>query len=98
MARDSRDNYGEYGGKPGLIQKAEDGHVDLTAAEQAQILRTVGMRTAAGDTDVPEDIEVAGGVDNVTGETWEDAGHRARRRNAEDVRNRLNGRGVEDVR
>ena len=97
MARDSRDNWGEYSGKPGLIQKAEDGHVELTAAEQAQILRTNAFRTNTSATDIPEDIEVTGGVEGVTGEVWEDAAQRARKRSAEDARTRLNGRSVGEV-
>lgn len=97
MARDSRDNFGEYGGKPGLIQKAEDGHVELTAAEQAQILRTNAFRTNTSITDDPDEIEVAGGVEGTTGETWEDAAHRAKKLAAQDARTRLNGRGVGEV-
>lgn len=44
----------EYGGKDGPIQKAEDGHVDLTAQEQSMLLRSEGIRGAGMDTGIPE--------------------------------------------
>lgn len=39
----------EYGGRPGMIQREIDGHVDLSAGEQAQLMRAAGLKEAAGD-------------------------------------------------
>lgn len=81
----------EYGGKDGLIQKAEDGHVELTAAEKAQIMRTHGVQ---GDlSGLETDLNVAVGFD-ADGTAWEDVAHRdkALRRAAADQR--LNGRQI----
>lgn len=45
----------EYGGREGIIQKAEDGHVDLPAQEQAMLLRSEGIRGAGMDVTIPAD-------------------------------------------
>lgn len=39
----------EYGGRGGLIQRAADGHVVLTAGEEAQLTRAAGLKEKAGD-------------------------------------------------
>lgn len=39
----------EYGGRGGLIQRAADGHVQLTPGEEAQLLRAAGIRERAGN-------------------------------------------------
>jgi hypothetical protein len=93
MATDSRDNFGEYGGKPGLIQKAEDGHVELTVKEKAMVGRIYGKDGSQG----AQVNEVAGGVDAVTGEVWEDASHRRMVLDREAAQAKLNGRGIEEV-
>lgn len=89
---DSRDQWGEYGGKPGSIQKAEDGHELLTARERARVVRTQGIRNNTAPSENPEDIVVDGGIDVATGEKWEDAHQRRRKLSLEESRVRLNGR------
>lgn len=91
MARDSRNDWGEYGGKPGSIQKEEDGHVELTPAEEARVMRTYGIRNSAAATTDPAEVEVPTGVD-ADGEVWEDEERLTRRRMIEESRRRLNGR------
>lgn len=93
---DSRNDWGEYGGKPGSIQKAEDGHEDLTAAEQRRIMATYGIRNSAAAVSDPEAVEVPQGVD-VSGESWEDAERRARAVALVRSRERLNGRTTDDL-
>jgi hypothetical protein len=44
----------EYGGKDGSPQKAEDGHVNMTAAENRRVHRIWGSRTAGLMLDLPE--------------------------------------------
>lgn len=39
----------EYGGRGGLIQRDADGHTQLTAGEQAQLMRAAGLKEASGD-------------------------------------------------
>ena len=41
----------EFGGRPGLIQTADDGHTHLTAREEAMVLRMRGRYEAGGLTD-----------------------------------------------
>lgn len=53
MAQDSRPT--EYGGKPGVIQRTEDGHTP-DAQEQSMILRTFGRVTDTEHFD-PRDME-----------------------------------------
>jgi hypothetical protein len=93
MARDSRDNFGEYGGKPGLIQKAEDGHVELTVKERAMVGRIWGKGGSQGQEEAP----INGGIDAVTGEVWEDASMRRKQIEREAMQAKLNGRGIEEV-
>lgn len=90
---DSRDNFGEFGGKPGLIQKAEDGHVELTVKEMAMVGRIWGK----GGNQGAEVQEVTGGVDTVTGEVWEDASHRRLVLERQARERQLNGRGIDQV-
>lgn len=93
MARDSRDNYGEFGGKPGLIQKAEDGHVELSVKEKAMVGRIWGKVPSAG----AQETEINGGIDAVTGEAWADPSQRRRQIERERAQAKLNGRGIEEV-
>jgi hypothetical protein len=44
----------EYGGKSGIIQKAEDGHVDLTPRERRLVNAIYSKRTAGVDFALPE--------------------------------------------
>ena len=83
----------EYGGKPGLIQKSEDGHVDLTAREKALLGRVWGR---GGDQPAEEAI-VNSGIDRATGEAWEDAAQRAVVVERNRRLGRTNGRGPEDA-
>lgn len=39
----------EYGGRPGMIQREADGHVELSVGEAAQLMRAAGKKEAAGD-------------------------------------------------
>lgn len=93
MATDSRDQYGEYGGKPGLIQKAEDGHVELTVKEKAMVGRIWGKGGSQGLQEAP----INGSIDAATGEAWEDASQRRRQIERETKQAQLNGRGIEEV-
>lgn len=99
MAKDpmGRDKFGEYGGKPGSIQKAEDGHVDLTAAEKRRINATYGIRNADSAYDNEADVPVNTGVEyDAESTVWEDAEQRTRALRVRESRERLNGRGVAD--
>lgn len=83
----------EYGGKDGLIQKAEDGHVDLTAQEKATIMRMHGIQGDLAGTDA--DFEVNTGVDVDEDRTaWEDIAHRNKALRRQTVDRRLNGRQI----
>lgn len=94
MATDDRYRFGEYGGKPGLIQKKADGHENLAAHEKAQIIRTYGI---GGQEGMSED-QVNKGVERYDPEEkWEDAGHRARVLDRRAKEKRMNGYRVEDV-
>lgn len=44
----------EYGGNAGIIQKAEDGHVNLTARERRLVNAIYRNRTAGVDFTLPE--------------------------------------------
>jgi len=44
----------EYGGRNGVMQLAEDGHV-LSGAEQAMLVRSEGIRGAGMDVSIPAD-------------------------------------------
>lgn len=91
---DDRYRHGEYGGKPGLIQKKADGHENLSAGEKAQLLRTYGEGGQVG----MDEAQVNKGVERYDPEEkWEDAGHRARVLAQHRKRERMNGYGVEDV-
>lgn len=94
---DSRDKYGEYGGKPGSIHSAEDGHEQLEASEKARILRTYGIRNSAANTDDPRGIEIPSGIDAGTGEKWEDAERRNRALHLQESRRRLSNRTIGEV-
>lgn len=93
MAVDRRLRNGEYGGAPGMIQKADDGHVELTVKEQAMVGRIWGMGGEQG----PEDFPINAGEDPVTGEQWEDASHRRRAMSRADRFQKTNGRGPEEA-
>lgn len=95
MARDPKDRWGEYSGKPGSIQTAEDGHEVLSAAEKRRINATYGIRNPDATADDPDDVVVDTGID-VDGDKWEDAAQRARKLSVANSRRRLNGRGVSD--
>lgn len=85
----------EYGGKDGLIQRASDGHTELTPQEKATIMRMHGIQgdLAGNDTD----FVVNSGVDVDEGLTaWEDAAHRNKALRRQGVDQRLNGRGIGD--
>ena len=93
MAKDPRDKFGEYGGKPGLIQTEADGHVELTVKEQAMVGRIWGR-----DGNLPADeIQINSGIDRATGEPWEDAAHRAQAINRANLFKKLNGRGPDQA-
>jgi len=47
------DEESEYGGRAGIIQKAADGHVDLTAREQRFVRQVYIRRTAGIDETIP---------------------------------------------
>jgi len=90
---DSRDSYSEYAGKPGLIQTAEDGHVELAVKEKAMIGRIWGR-----DGNQPADeIQINAGLDRATGEPWEDAAHRAQAIDRANKLKKLNGRGMDQA-
>ena len=83
----------EYGGKSGLIQTAEDGHVDLTAQEKATIMRMHGIQGDLSGSDA--DFEVNAGVDVDEDQTaWEDIAHRNKALRRTGVDQRLNGRQI----
>jgi hypothetical protein len=70
MARDPRDDWGEYSGKPGAPHLAKDGHEELTPQEGARILRTHAIQSPdvpAGGPPAPNQ-----GIDPATGEPWVD--------------------------
>lgn len=85
----------EYGGKDGLIQRASDGHVELTPQEKATIMRMHGLQgDLVGDG---SDYIVSAGVDVDEQQTaWEDAAHRNKALRRQNVDQRLNGRGIGD--
>lgn len=86
-------NGSEYGGKDGLIQTAEDGHVELSAQEKATIMRMHGIQGDLSGTDA--EIEVNAGVDVDEDQTaWEDIAHRDKAMRRESVDRRLNGRQI----
>lgn len=94
MASD-RDLFGEYAGKPGSIQKAEDGHETLTAAEQRRVLATYGK---SGLDVIEDEAQIAAGTERYDStEKWEDAAHRARYLRKKGFDARLNGRTLGDV-
>lgn len=93
MATDPRDRYAEYRGKDGLIQTAEDGHVELTVKEKAMLGRMYGKAASQG----AEPNEIAAGTDSVTGETWEDASQRRIRMERDGLLKKTNGRGIEEA-
>ena len=83
----------EYGGKEGLIQTADDGHIELTAQEKATIMRMHGVQGDLAGTDA--DFEVNSGVDVDEDQTvWEDIAHRNRALRRKRVDQRLNGRQI----
>jgi len=45
----------EFGGKAGLIQSVEDGHVVLTPGEEAMVLRRQGFQDVTGRTTSEQD-------------------------------------------
>lgn len=90
---DQRDFYGEFGGKPGLIQKAEDGHVDLTVREKALLGRIWGKGGEQG----AEPVIPNGGIDAATGEVWEDASQRRMAISRDERLAKTNGRGIEEA-
>lgn len=90
---DSRDDFGEYGGKPGLIQTAEDGHVELTVKEKAMVGRVLGRLGSVGEAEQ----EVNSGIDAATGEAWEDASQRRNALDRQAAITKLNGRGPESL-
>jgi hypothetical protein len=47
------DEAGEYSGGPNIIQKAQDGHVDLTAREKREINAIYRHRMAGIDVSIP---------------------------------------------
>lgn len=83
----------EYGGKDGLIQTADDGHIELTVKEKATIMRMHGVQ---GDlSGGPQDLEVNSGVDVDEDQTaWEDIAHRNKAMRRQGVDTRLNGRQI----
>lgn len=85
----------EYGGKSGLIQTADDGHIELTPKEKAMIMRMHGVQgDLAGDD---TDYAVNSGVDVDEQQTaWEDIAHRNKALRRGRVDERLNGRGIEE--
>lgn len=90
---DSRDRFGEYGGKPGLIQTTEDGHVELTVKEKAMLGRIWGKQGDIG----AGPVEVNSGVDVATGEKWEDAAQRRLALKQQSTFEKTNGRGPEEA-
>lgn len=83
----------EYGGKDGLIQTADDGHVELTAQEKATIMRLHGTQGDLSGTDA--DFSFNSGVDVDEEQTaWEDIAHRNRAMRRQGVDQRLNGRQI----
>lgn len=83
----------EYGGKDGLIQKAEDGHTELSAQEKATIMRLHGIQGDLSGTDA--DFEVNAGVDvDELATAWEDIAHRNKAMRRTGVDARLNGRQI----
>lgn len=93
MPVDPRSRFGEFAGKPGMIQTVEDGHVDLTAKEKAFIGRVWGKGGEQGAEESP----VTGGEDSVTGEVWEDASHRRMVISRNERFQKTNGRGPEEA-
>lgn len=94
MANGKREDWGEYGGKPGSPQRTEDGHV-LTPAEGARILRTYGIQTPdspAGGPPKPNQ-----GIDPATGEKWVDDQQAYRLAQYNKTKARVNGYTPEDV-
>lgn len=94
MAKDPRDDWGEYSGKPGSPHLLADGH-PLTAAEGARILRT----HAISSPDVPSGGAPAPnqGIDPATGEKWVDAEQAARLAQYGLTLAKVNGYKPEDV-
>lgn len=96
MAIDPRDKFGEYGGKPGSIQKKADGHVELEVGEKARILRTHAIRipdAPAGGPSKPNQ-----GIDPATGHPWVDDQQQSRLDLYKKTRDEiLNGYTPEDV-
>lgn len=91
-----REDWGEYSGKPGTIQKAEDGHEELTAKEGARILRTHAIQapdSPAGGPPAPNQ-----GIDPATGEPWVDEQQLYRLNQYKATLGRLNGYTPGDVR
>lgn len=93
MPVDRRLRNGEFGGAPGSIQKAEDGHVELTVKEKAFVGRVFGMGGEQGQAEQP----ITGGEDPVTGEVWEDASHRRMAISRAERYQKTNGRGPEEA-
>ncbi len=94
MANGKREDWGEYGGKPGSPHKAEDGHT-LTPAEGARILRTYGIQapdSPAGGPPKPNQ-----GVDPATGEAWVDEQQAHRLEEYNKTKRRVNDYTPEDV-
>ncbi len=95
MTAAERDKYGEYGGTPGTIHTAEEGHVTLEPAEGARILRTYGIRNP--DTPAGGQVTVNQGIDPATGEKWTDEPQVVRQKRYQDTQRLLNGYTPEDV-
>lgn len=53
----------EYGGKSGIIQTVEDGHISLTSREIAMVMRSEGRRDAGIDDTIPDDDAHRAAVD-----------------------------------
>ena len=83
----------EYGGKSGLIQSSDDGHV-MDAQDKATVMRMHGMQGDLTGTDA--DFEVNEGTD-VDGTKWQDVAHRNKALRRRNLDIKVNGRTIEEA-